>query len=1131
MGKRIIYLTIVFLVIFSGQNFGQTRFRSGIFLHHSTGRNIWGPNGSSTSVPDEITTYNTNHGYTGSEECSLNEQWFPSVHGDNEWSTWHHLFDSDYTDEDVWPIINANQIIVIKSCFPSSAMSGIGSPSDTVAYTTKSVYNYKWHWRHILRIMENHPEHFFVIWTNAPLVAASTDDNEAYWANEFCTWAKDTLAEGLDPEYGAFPKNVYVFDFFHKLAGTDYKLKPEYAVGTTDSHPNSAATELVAPQFVREVFDAAIDYENYYNGILQSPVLSSPANNATDVALDATLSWGSVGGATSYHLEVSTESDFGTTVVNKTVATNSYTFTGGELSNDTKYYWRVSSVNAGGESSWSSVWNFTTIPAIPAAPTLSSPANNATDVALDITLNWSSVSGATSYHVEVSMVSDFGTTVVDKTVTTNSYTFGSSELSNDTKYYWRVSSVNSGGESGWSSVWSFTTIPAIPLSPTLSSPANNATDVALNVTLNWGSVSGATSYHVEVSTASDFGITIVDKTVTTNSYTFASGELSNSTEYYWRVSSVNPGGESGWSSVWNFTTIPAIPASPTLSSPANNTTDVSLDVTLNWGSVSGATSYHVEVSTASDFSTTVVDKTVTTNSYTFASGELSNDTKYYWRVSSVNSGGESGCSSVWNFTTIPAIPASPTLSSPANNATDVALDVTMNWGSVSGATSYHVEVSMVSDFGTTVVDKTVTTNSYTFAGGELRNDTKYYWRVSSVNSGGESGWSSAWNFTTIPAIPASPTLSSPSDNATDVALDVTLNWGSVSGATSYHVEVSMVSDFGTTVVDKTVTTNSYTFASGELSNETKYYWCVSSVNSGGESGWSSVWNFTTIPAIPASPTLSSPANNATDVALDVTLNWGSVSGATSYHVEVSTASDFGTTVVDKTVTTNSYTFASGELSNDIKYYWRVSSVNSGGESGWSSVWGFTTIPAIPASPTLSSPAKDATDVPLDVTLTWSSVSGATSYHVEVSAVSDFGTTVIEKTVEKNAYSIEEEILFGDTVYYWRVRASNAAGTSDWSEVWNFRTISVTGIQNIGHLIEFKIYPNPSAGRFSIESSDLKNQSVFITIFDNGGHIIRILREDNVDRRMDIDLEGVDPGIYHILIQNSVISGRKTIVIY
>ncbi len=354
------YLILILAIIFSGSTFSQERFRSGIFLHHSTGDRIWGPNGSSTSVPDEIVKYNSSFGYSGDEICSLNESGWPVNPWDNEWERWHRIFDNEDPEADILPFLLSNKIIVIKSCFPSSSMLGLGTPSDTLTPTMKSIYNYKWHWRNFIKVMEKHPEVFFVVWTNAPLVAGATNDNAAFYSHEFCTWAKDTLAKDLDPLFGGFPENVYVFDFFHKLVGTDYKLKPEYAVSSTNSHPNAAATELIAPQFVEEVFDASIAYESIYNGTLQPPALSSPVDNATGVALNGSLTWGSVSGATSYKVEVSTQSDFSTTVVSTTETTTTFTFSG-ELTNNTTYYWRVRSVNGVGESSWSDVWIFTTL--------------------------------------------------------------------------------------------------------------------------------------------------------------------------------------------------------------------------------------------------------------------------------------------------------------------------------------------------------------------------------------------------------------------------------------------------------------------------------------------------------------------------------------------------------------------------------------------------------------------------------------------------------------------------------------------------------------------------------------------------------------------------------------------------
>lgn len=239
------------------------RFRSGVFLHHSTGGCIWGPNGSSTSVPLQMALYNQSHAYSGDASVALTEQWYPGS-TDNEWVTWHSIFEDDQPEpiSDLYP---ANRIVMVKSCFPASDMSGVGLPSDTTDAGSKTLCNYKWHWRHIVSVMRTLPQNFFVIWTNAPLERQSTNAASAHLSDLFCTWAKDTLATGLDPITSSFPPNVYVFDFFHKLTDSAGFMLDQYRAGPGDSHPNAAATDLVAPQLVTETFDQAIAYEVEYN--------------------------------------------------------------------------------------------------------------------------------------------------------------------------------------------------------------------------------------------------------------------------------------------------------------------------------------------------------------------------------------------------------------------------------------------------------------------------------------------------------------------------------------------------------------------------------------------------------------------------------------------------------------------------------------------------------------------------------------------------------------------------------------------------------------------------------------------------------------------------------------------------
>jgi hypothetical protein len=263
-------LTAILLVSFllSVSSFSQNlKFRSGGFLHHSTGECIWGPNGSSTSVPQQMVIYNSSHGFTGTNAVTMSELWWPAE-DDNEWCRWHRIFNNQDTGANIQPLYASNRIIVIKSCFPSSNVEAWGVPGDTTDPEYKTVLNYKWHWRNIIKVMRAHPQNFFVIWTNAPLVPSQTNSTESFFAHCFCKWAKDTLAAGLDPVTGNFPQNVYVFDFFHKLTGSNWMMLLQYAQGSEDSHPNAAATQLVAPQFVNEMFNASINYEQVY-GIIK----------------------------------------------------------------------------------------------------------------------------------------------------------------------------------------------------------------------------------------------------------------------------------------------------------------------------------------------------------------------------------------------------------------------------------------------------------------------------------------------------------------------------------------------------------------------------------------------------------------------------------------------------------------------------------------------------------------------------------------------------------------------------------------------------------------------------------------------------------------------------------------------
>jgi hypothetical protein len=93
-----------------------------------------------------------------------------------------------------------------------------------------------------------------------------------------------------------------------------------------------------------------------------APVLISPANNSTWVALTPTLYWEAITGVTNYKVQVSQNQNFTTLTDSAIVNNNQYQIPYGKLINNVKYYWRVNATNSYGTGPWSEVWNFTTRP-------------------------------------------------------------------------------------------------------------------------------------------------------------------------------------------------------------------------------------------------------------------------------------------------------------------------------------------------------------------------------------------------------------------------------------------------------------------------------------------------------------------------------------------------------------------------------------------------------------------------------------------------------------------------------------------------------------------------------------------------------------------------------------------------
>ena len=100
------------------------------------------------------------------------------------------------------------------------------------------------------------------------------------------------------------------------------------------------------------------------------------------------------------------------------------------------------------------------------------------------------------------------------------------------------------------------------------------------------------------------------------------------------------------------------------------------------------------------------------------------------------------------------------------------------------------------------------------------------------------------------------------------------------------------------------------------------------------------------------------------------------------------------------------------------------------------IWSWDVSP--PDPPELQSPRNGAILANGAITFNYNSYYG-NLYHLQVATDKNFNKIVCDKdSLDAGTPSVEG--LKRKTLYYWRVSASNAYGSSGWSEVWGFYII-------------------------------------------------------------------------------------------
>ncbi|MEX2363368.1 MAG: T9SS type A sorting domain-containing protein, partial [Balneolaceae bacterium] len=623
-------------------------------------------------------------------------------------------------------------------------------------------------------------------------------------------------------------------------------------------------------------------------------------------------------------------------------------------------------------------------------------------------------------------------------------------------------------------------------------------------------------------------------------------------EYFWRVRASSSIGEGEWSDTTSFTTIIEKSEVTQLLSPVNDTTDVSITPTLTWSSAERAEDYQVQASTDSTFETILYDVSEI-DSLNYQMETLDFNTVYYWRLKASNVGGESDWSENWSFFTEYALDK-PVAETPINEAIDVEIPARFEWKPIDGADDYLLQLSKDENFESEIglsehtdaelqttqnrLAKSISEKSWnisqTVEG--LDFSTKYFWRVKAINNEGHSSWSQTQFFTTQDApIEGIVNLTSPSHNSEDVDFPVELTWDEFTEAKYYNLELSESPAFDATISVRDLEATS--FETSQLSDTTTYYWRVRASVDEQLTAWSAIWSFKTVLGIPEVPTWT-PENEAEDVSQTPFISWGSSKRATTFDFQISKADDFSEIIFEAENLESTNIKIENKLESRTKYYWHVRANNQSGSSNWSETLSFITVLEKPDSVQLLIPQKDEW-YPIDNPyFEWTSSEQADEYVFHLSKEEDFESFVLDTIITAPDTSFTmDEYLEADVFYYWRVKAANESGESEWSEVFDFLGNGGLSTETETLPTEFTLqqnYPNPFNPTTQIRYGIPNAAEVRLEVFNMLGQKVSTLVKERKSagwHNATFDASELSSGFYIYRIQaGEFISTKKLLLI-
>lgn len=553
---------------------------------------------------------------------------------------------------------------------------------------------------------------------------------------------------------------------------------------------------------------------------------------------------------------------------------------------------------------------------------------------------------------------------------------------------------------------------AKPSPPLLSAAAISATQVNLAWTASSGPEpitytvkrsGGLTSNFLPLNQCTEISLTTCNDTTVTGGV-----------EYRYVVIAKNAGGTAESLAVLAATT--ALPTIPVLS--AANVISNKLDLSWTASMGIGPIRYTVKRSPTSGSGYVDLLDCLEVSGSTCQDDTATPGTVYFYIVRARNAGGavESGEISGTSY----IFPSTPTLSTAVT--VDSRIDLTWTASTGSAPILYTVKRSLTSGSGYTSLAACTDTSSTTCHDVTGTPGTTYYYVVSASNGGAtvDSNEVSGKSYTS----PSAPTITV--SVTQDSRLDLSWPASNGTGPLTYTVKRSTTSGSGHSALGSCTGISSTTCNDTSGTNGTTYYYVVEAINplattqSAEASG---------IPFIAASsPQLSITQTQSS--RLD--LSWIASSGTSPISYTISRSSSSGGTFSPLAGCTNISTLTCSDTTviADTTYFYKVSATNYNSAAASNQV--SATAGIFPSATTLSA----ALSAPDKMDLSWPASTGSTpiTYTVYRSTTSGSGFSALAACNDQAATSCQDGTSSGGTSYYYKVIATNFAGSTPSNQV-------------------------------------------------------------------------------------------------